>query len=83
MKEEKIGEVTHFFTNISVAVIELNGELSTGDEIHIKGSTTDFKQKINSMEVDEEKVEKAEAGQSIGIKVKDRVREEDEVYRID
>lgn len=83
MPEEKVGEVTHFFTDISVAVIELSGKLTVGDTIHVKGATTDFEQKVESMEIEEEKIKEARAGQSIGMKMTDRVREGDEVYHTD
>ncbi len=85
-KEEKlgkeIGKVTHYFTNIGVAVIELSGGLKEGDKIHIKGATSDFKQKVASMQIEHEKIEKAKAGQSIGMKVKDHAREGDSVYKV-
>jgi len=81
-KETKIGEITHYFTNISVGVIELKDTLSVEDTIHIKGATTDFEQKVESMQIEHENVEKAEAGQSIGLKVKEHVRESDVVYKI-
>lgn len=81
MPEEKIGEVTHFFTDLSVGIIELSGGLELGDTIHVKGATTDFEQNVNSIEIDRESVEEAGAGDSVGTKVKDRVREGDEVFR--
>lgn len=79
---EKIGEVTHYFTDLNVGIIKLEDGLELGDKIRIKGSTTDFEQKVNSMEIDREEVERAESGESIGMKVKDRVREGDEVYKV-
>jgi len=83
MAEEKIGVVEHFFTNISVAAIKItDGELKVGDTIHIVGAHTDFKQKINSMEIDRNSVEKVASGDEVGIKTKDRVREHDVVYKI-
>ncbi len=83
MVEEKIGAVEHFFTNVSVAAIKItNGELKIGDTIHIVGAHTDFKQKIKSMEVDRNPVESVKSGDEVGIKVKDRVREHDVVYKI-
>ena len=83
MVEEKIGVVEHFFTNISVAAIKItNGELKIGDTIHIVGAHTDFKQKIDSMQIDRNPVETVKAGDEVGIKVKDRVREHDIVYKI-
>lgn len=84
MSEElqEIGKVSHFFTKISVAVIELTASISVGDRILIKGPTTNVEQKVDSMEIEHQKVQRAEAGQSIGMKVKDRVREDDVVYKI-
>ncbi|HEC72562.1 MAG TPA: hypothetical protein ENI36_03050 [Thermoplasmatales archaeon] len=83
MVEEKIGVVEHFFTNISVAAIKItNGELKIGDTIHVVGAHTDFKQKIESMQIDRNPVEVVKAGAEVGIKVKDRVRENDIVYKV-
>jgi len=83
MEEKLIGKITHYFTNIGVAVLELSdGQLSVGDKIHIKGSTSDFEQTIDSMQVEHENVEKAKKGDAIGLKVDQQVREGDEVYRV-
>jgi translation elongation factor EF-Tu-like GTPase len=83
MVEEKIGVVEHFFTNVNVAAVKItNGELKIGDIIHFVGSTTDFKQKIDSMQIDRKSVEIVKSGDDVGIKVKDRVREHDIVYKI-
>jgi translation elongation factor EF-1alpha len=79
---QEVGRVSHFFTKISVAVIELTAMISVGDRIRIKGPTTNVEQTVDSMEIEHEKVQRAEAGQSIGMKVKDRVRETDVVYKI-
>jgi putative protease len=81
--ERKIGEVTHYFTNIDVAAIELEDELNVGDTIRIKGHTTDFEMKIDSMEVDRDPIETGKPGQEIAIKVKNRVREHDEVFLVE
>ncbi|NIP66731.1 translation elongation factor-like protein [Candidatus Bathyarchaeota archaeon] len=81
-KLEEIGEVAHYFTNIGVAVVDLTGELSVGDRIAIKGATTDFEQTVESMQIEHEDVETAKPGQSIGMKVKNRTRENDVVYKI-
>lgn len=81
-QEEEIGKVTHFFTNLSVAIIEItNGELNISDTIHIKGATSDFTQKIESMQIEKESIEKAKKGQVIGIKVQEHAREGDIVYK--
>ncbi|MDH5391530.1 MAG: translation elongation factor-like protein, partial [Candidatus Bathyarchaeota archaeon] len=79
---QEVGRVSHFFTKISVAVIELTATISVGDRILIKGPTTNVEQAVDSMEIEHEKVQRAGAGQSIGMKVKDRVRETDVVYKI-
>jgi len=78
----EVGRVTHYFTKISVAVVELSAPLAVGDRIRIRGPTTDFEQTVESMQIEHENVERAEAGQSIGLKVKERVREKDRVYKI-
>ena len=83
MVEEKIGIIEHFFTNISVAAIKItDGELKVGDTIHIVGAHTDFKQKVDRMEIERSPIEIAKPGDAIGIKVKDRVREHDVVYKV-
>ena len=80
MKE--IGTVTHFFDKVSVAVIELSAGLKVGDKIQIKGTTTDFTQKVASMQVEHEKLDKAKKGDAIGLKVKERVRPNDKVFLV-
>lgn len=82
VEKEEIGKITHYFSDIDVGVIELSGELKVGDEISIEGATTDIQQKVNSMEIDHEDVSEAGAGDAVGLKVKDRVREGDDVYKI-
>ncbi len=84
MVEKKlVGKVTHYFSRIGVAVVELNDELKIGDKIRIEGATTSFEQEVESMEIENKKIERAGAGQSIGLKVRDRVREKDNVYLIE
>jgi len=80
-KVVEVGHVTHFFSKISVAVIELTAPLAVGDRIAIKGPTTDFEQIVESMQIEHKNVQRAEAGQSIGLKVAQRVREKDVVYK--
>ena len=81
MSEKKIGVISHYFGKISVAGIEIKkGKLEVGDTIRIKGHTTDFTQMIKSMQIDLQTVEVAKKGDSIGIKVNERVREHDVVY---
>jgi putative protease len=83
MEKERVGVVFKFFAKPSVAAIRITeGSLRRGDKIQIQGATTDFTTTIESMEIDQEPVESASAGQSVGIKVPDRVRPNDAVYRI-
>ena len=83
MVEEKIGIVEHFFTKVSVAAIRItDGELKVGDIIHIVGAHTDYKQKIDSMEINRTPVQIVKIGDDVGIKVKERVREHDIVYKL-
>ncbi len=79
---KEVGHVTHCFTKISVAIVELTDTLSVGDRILIKGLTTNVEQAVDSMQIEHENVKKAESGQSIGLKVDGRVREGDTVYKI-
>ncbi|MBU0979269.1 MAG: hypothetical protein KJ709_00550 [Nanoarchaeota archaeon] len=81
-KEQEIGKVDHYYSKIGVAVIELSGELKVGEEIHIKGATSDFKQNVESIQIEHDKLEEAKAGQSIGLKVKEPVRQNDKVFKV-
>ncbi len=78
---KEIGKVTHFFERPSVAVVELSGSLKVGDSINIKGNTTDFEQKVSSMQIEHKNIQTAKAGQSIGLKVNERVRQNDKVFK--
>lgn len=83
MEEKEIGNVISFFAKIGVAAIKITKEeLRTGDVIHIKGHTTDFQQTVGSMQIENESVSVAKAGDSIGIKAKERVRGNDIVYKV-
>lgn len=77
----EVGKITHFYSKISVAVIQLTAPLSVGDTILIKGDTTNFEQTIDSMQIEHQNIQKAEAGKAVGLKVKDRVRPGDTVYK--
>ena len=82
-KEGKlIGKVSHYFGNIGVAVIDLSDKLEAGDEIRFVGGETDFNQKVGSMEADHKKVEMAKKGDSVGLKVDQKVREGYKVYKL-
>ncbi len=81
--KELIGEVTHYFSRIGVAVVELQGDIRVGDRIRIEGATTSFEQQVESMEIENERIEAAGEGQAIGLKVKEKVRPHDRVYRVE
>jgi len=77
-----IGKVTHYFGNVGVAVLELTNTLKAGDTIRIVGGETDFTQTVESMEIEHQKVEVAKAGDSVGLKVEQKVREGYKVYKL-
>lgn len=80
---EKIGDIENFYSKISVCVLDITaGSLSKGDKIAIKGSTTDFEMTVESMQIDRVDIDSASAGQKIGLKVSERVRPGDEVFKI-
>ena len=82
MEEKKIGVITHYFGQISVGIIKLDAPLKVGDTIHIKGATSDFTQKVDSMQVEHKNIEEAKKGDSIGLKVAEHARENDTVYQV-
>jgi putative protease len=83
MSETKIGTVTHYFTHLHVAAVEIaDGELHIGDTIHIKGHTSDFIQKVASMELEHESVDVAKPGDDIAISMDEYTRVHDSVYVI-
>jgi len=83
MEEKKVGEIIKFFGKINVAAIRLSeGSLKVGDTIHMVGHTTDITQTIDSMQIENKNVQEAGPGADIGIKIKDRVREHDIVYKV-
>lgn len=83
MAEKKIGEVVKFFAKPSVAAVHITeGELQVGDSIKFSGHTTEFIDVVQSMEVDNKSVQKAIVGDAIGLKVSDRVRPGDEVFKM-
>lgn len=78
-----VGKVTHYFSNIEVAVIKLSGPLSQGDEIRIMGGeNTDFNQDVKSIQVDHKEVKKAKKGESVGMKVSEKVRDGYKVFKV-
>ena len=81
--EELVGTIIHFFPHVKAGVVKIKkGPISLGDSLHIKGHTTDFIQKINSMQIDRVPIKSAPKGKEIGIQVKSRVRHGDKVYKV-
>ena len=82
MEEEKIGLVSNYFSKISVAAVEItDGIVSVGDRLHFLGYTTDFESTVHSMQIEHKAVTEAKKGDSVGIKVPEKVREGDKVYK--
>jgi len=82
MPEVEVGVVSDFFAHPVVAGIELTAELKVGDRIHISGHTTDMELSVDSMQINNVNVTEAKSGDAIGIKVNDRVRRGDKVYKV-
>jgi hypothetical protein len=83
MAEAEIGKVTHYFSKIGVAAILITQDkLCVGDTIHVKGHTSDFTQKVDSMQIDNKPVTEAGVGQSVGLRVPDHAREHDQVFKV-
>jgi len=82
-KLEKVGEIIHYFGNISVGVVKAtDGQIKVGDNIRIKGTTTDLEQEVSSLQVDKDEVKVLKKGKEAGMKVDDRVREGDEIFLV-
>lgn len=82
MTEQEIGFIMHYFGKAGVAAITLKADLAVGDTIHVKGSTTDFTTKVESMQIDRNEVKEAKAGQSVGLKVPEQARQNDKVFKV-
>lgn len=83
MVREKVGEVFHFFSKISVAAIRLtDGSIAIGDTVQVLGPTTNLEQRVDGLQIEHMEVSRADQGQDVGMKVRDRVRERDYVYKI-
>lgn len=78
-----IGEVTHFFGHLGVAIVKFTTAVDAGTKLHYQGATTDFIEVAKSMQYDHKDVAKAKKGQEVGIKVKEKVREGDKVYLVE
>ena len=83
MADKKIGDITHYYTNIGVGIIKLTEPLEVGQSVRILGATTDFEQPIDEMQFDHKSIEEGAAKQEVGVKVKDKVRDGDEVFLVE
>ncbi|OGW85467.1 MAG: translation elongation factor-like protein [Omnitrophica bacterium RIFCSPLOWO2_01_FULL_45_10] len=82
MEEKEVGTVTHYFGRVNVGIIQLADLLKVGDNIHVKGHTTDFSQGIDSMQIEHVVVTEAKAGDAVGIKLSQKVHPNDRVYKV-
>ena len=82
MTEQPIGKVTHYFPHIAVAAATLSGELKVGDQVRVKGHTTDFTETIRSLEIEHRKVERAGPGDDVAFQVSEKARPGDQVFRV-
>jgi putative protease len=83
MAEVELGKVTHYFSKIGVVAIQITQDVvRVGDTIHVKGHTSDFTQKIDSMQIDNQAVGEATVGQSVGLRIKEHAREHDQVFKV-
>ncbi len=81
--EARVGIVTHYYSALSVAIVQMeSGSLRQGDTVHIKGHTSDFRQRVESLEIDHLHVEQVATGQVFGLRVKEHAREHDVVYKV-
>lgn len=81
--ETEVGKISHYFSNIGVGVVELTDAIKIGDLIHIQGATTDFTQTVDSMQINNQPITETKAGDDIGLKVTEHVREGDVVYKVE
>jgi len=82
-EEQLIGQVTHYFDRLSVAIIKLSKPLRAGETLHYKGAKTDFVGTVTSMEIEHQAIDEAKVGDEIGMKVDEKVREGDRVYKVE
>lgn len=82
VEKKLVGEITHFYNKIGVGVVDLSDSLAVGDKISIEGASTNFTQKVESMQIEHNSVKQAKAGDSVGLKVAEKAREGDKVYKV-
>ncbi len=82
MDPKPIGKVTHYYGGLNVAIVKFSRDTKVGESVNFKGATTDFTQKIDSMQYDHKEISSAKKNQEVGIKVKNKVREGDQVFEV-
>lgn len=82
MQEKEIGKITHYYSHLSVGIIELSDVLKVGESIHVKGHSSDFTQNVDSMQIEHTTVSEAKTGDSVGIKVLQKVHPHDKVFKV-
>lgn len=82
MQEKEIGKISHYYGHLNVGIVELSDTLKVGDTIHIKGHTSDFTQSVDSMQIEHANVQEAKAGDSVGIKVTQKVHPGEKVFQV-
>ena len=82
MEEKEIGRISHYFGKVSVGIIELTDTLKVGDTIHVKGVHDDFTQKVDSLQIEHEKIAQGKSGDAVGVRVASRVHENDKVFLV-
>jgi len=82
MQEKEIGKITHYYSHLSVAIIELSDALKVGESIHIKGHSSDFTQSVDSMQIEHAEVSEAKTADAVGIKVLQKVHPHDKVFKV-
>lgn len=81
-KEKEIGEVTHYYSHLEVAIVKFNRKVKVGETVHFKGHTSDFTETVNSIQFDHKDIDEAKSGQEVGIKVSEKVRQGDKVFEV-
>lgn len=82
MEKKEVGKISHYFGKIMVAAITLTDELKVGDKVSIEGAHTSFEQTIDSIQIEKQSIQEAKAGDEIGVKVQEKVRQGDTVYKV-
>ncbi len=81
-KEKEIGEVTHYYSHLEVAIVKFSRKVKVGETVHFKGHTSDFTETVNSIQFDHKDIDEAKPGQEVGIKVSEKVRQGDKVFAV-